>query len=121
MIKDLGTLMYDVKKEEWDIDSLDYIGLSKENFSDVISPDDVGGRISQEAANQLPLKKGTPIIVGASDTVMEVFGAGAIKNGQATIKLASVGSICVVSEAPVLDKRLLNYQHLINNKWYLGT
>ena len=64
---------------------------------------------------------GTPVICGATDTVMEVFAAGGVKKGEMTLKLATAGRICVVSERYYPDKNIINYSHLKENLYYPGS
>ena len=38
-----------------------------------------------------------------------------------TIKLATAGRICVITDKPYPDKNLINYSHVIDGLWYPGT
>lgn len=67
------------------------------------------------------LPEGTKVICGTTDTVMEVYANGAIHPGQMTLKLATAGRICLITEGPILDRRLFNYQHVVPGLWYPGT
>ena len=79
------------------------------------------GQVRDEAALSTGLKVGTPVICGATDTVMEVFAAGGIKNGDMTLKLATAGRICVVSNEYYPDKNIINYSHLKEGMYYPGS
>ncbi len=74
-----------------------------------------------EAAKDTGLQVGTPVICGATDTVMEVFAAGGVNRGDMTLKLATAGRICVVSERYYADKNVINYSHLKENMYYPGS
>lgn len=52
----------------------------------------------KEASKTFGLKAGTRVLVGTTDTVMEVLAAGNVKKGHATVKLATAGRICVVTD-----------------------
>ncbi|MBO4733630.1 MAG: xylulokinase, partial [Clostridia bacterium] len=56
-----------------------------------------------------------------TDTVMEVFASGAVKRGDVTVKLATAGRICVITDKPYPDRHLVNYSHIVDGLWYPGT
>ena len=58
---------------------------------------------------------------GATDTVMEVFAAGGTQKGDMTLKLATAGRICVVSDSYYPDKNVINYSHLKEDLYYPGS
>ena len=63
----------------------------------------------------------TIVIAGTTDTVMEVYAAGANSLGQATVKLATAGRICSITDHAVVDPCLVTYRHVIDGLWYPGT
>jgi xylulokinase len=67
------------------------------------------------------LKIGTTVVCGATDTAMEVFAAGGVKKGEMTLKLATAGRICVVSDKYYADKNIINYSHLKDGFFYPGS
>lgn len=73
-----------------------------------------------DACHRLSLPA-TPVLCGTTDTVMEVFASGATKKGQMTLKLATAGRICVVTDKPYPDINLINYSHIIDGLFYPGT
>ena len=52
---------------------------------------------------------------------MEVFASGAVSKGQMTLKLATAGRICVVTDKPYPNINLINYSHIIDGMFYPGT
>jgi xylulokinase len=87
----------------------------------VVKPTDVIGTVTEAAAAQTGLLAGTKVICGTTDTVLEVFAAGAVKPGDMTVKLATAGRICVITEKAYPDKHLVNYSHVAQGLWYPGT
>lgn len=116
-----GSMFFDYDKRAWDKKFLSLLGLSEENLPRVVSPSEVVGRVSEKAARVSGLKIGTPVICGTTDTAMEVFAAGATNVGEVTLKLATAGRICVVTDKLLPDKNLINYSHLKNGLYYPGT
>ena len=116
-----GSMLFDFDKKEWDERLLSLVGLTKESMPKIVNPLERVGQVRDEAALSTGLKVGTPVICGATDTVMEVFAAGGIKNGDMTLKLATAGRICVVSNEYYPDKNIINYSHLKEGMYYPGS
>lgn len=120
-IEAMGTLLFDAEKMSWSHELCDMIGLNMTYLPEIVKPQDVAGRVTKDASLQLGIIEGTPVIVGSTDTALEIFGTGAIKAGQATVKLATAGRICIVTDNPCQHEFLINYPHIIPGKWYPGT
>ena len=116
-----GSMMFDINTMSWSEELCGVLGIATEMMPEVVKPDDVVGCITAEAAELTGLKEGTMVICGSTDTVMEVFAAGAVKEGQMTLKLATAGRICVITDKPYPDKNLINYSHIIDGLFYPGT
>ena len=116
-----GSMLFDFDKKEWDERLLSLVGLTKESMPKIVNPLERVGQVRDEAALYTGLKVGTPVICGATDTVMEVFAAGGIKNGDMTLKLATAGRLCVVSNEYYPDKNIINYSHLKEGLYYPGS
>ena len=116
-----GSMLFDFDKLEWDERLLSLVGLTKTNMPKIVTPLERVGQVCVEAAKDTGLKVGTPVICGATDTAMEVFAAGGIKRGDMTLKLATAGRICVVSDKYYPDKNIINYSHLKENLYYPGS
>ena len=52
---------------------------------------------------------------------MEVFASGAVEPGDVTVKLATAGRICVITDKPYPHRHLVNYSHIAEGLWYPGT
>ena len=116
-----GSMLFDLNKMQWDKRLCDLAGISIDMLPPVVKPTDAVGKITADAANATALKEGTPIICGTTDTVMEVFASGATEKGDVTVKLATAGRICVITDKPYPDRHLVNYSHIVDGLWYSGT
>ena len=116
-----GSLLFDPIANEWIDDFVADLGLSVSVLPKVVKPTDVVGHIDGRGAALTGLPVGTPVVAGTTDTVAEVFGAGALRPGQGTVKLASVGRIACVAAGPSDHPTLLNYRHVVEGLWYPGT
>ena len=116
-----GSMMFDINTMQWSKELCGVLGLDTEMMPEIVKPTDIVGKITKEAAEKTGLSEGTPVLCGTTDTVMEVFASGAVQEGQMTLKLATAGRICVVTDKPYPDVNLINYSHIIDGMFYPGT
>lgn len=116
-----GSMLFDCNRMAWDKQLLDLAGISTDVMPPIAAPTDFVGTVSGKAAGKTGLSAGTPVICGTTDTVLEVFAAGACKPTDVTVKLATAGRICVITEKPFPDRHLVNYSHIAKGLWYPGT
>ncbi len=116
-----GSMLFDCNKMVWDEDLCTLAGISADILPPIKNPTDIIGEVTQSAAEKTGLAKGTPVICGSTDTVMEVFASGSVEQGDCTVKLATAGRICVITDRPYPDCHLVNYSHIANGLWYPGT
>ena len=116
-----GSMLFDLDKRDWDDTLLSVAGLSREMMPKVVSPFDFVGAVSESAARDTGLLQGTKVICGATDTAMEVLAAGAVNPQDMTLKLATAGRICVISEGFYPDRNVINYSHLKDGLCYPGS
>ncbi len=116
-----GSMLFDCNKNVWSSELLKIAGITEEVLPGIVKPTDVIGGITVGAAGRTSLKAGTPVICGTTDTVLEVFASGAVNPGDVTVKLATAGRICVITEKPYPNQHLVNYAHVAEGLWYPGT
>lgn len=120
-IEAMGSMLMDVEKGEWSDWLCSFCGISKEMLPEIVSPATIVGTVNEAATAETGLSRDTLVVAGSTDTVMEVYASGAVKKGQATIKLATAGRICVITEKAYSHPLLLCYKHIIPGLWYPGT
>ena len=120
-IEAAGSMFFDPVKKDWDDGLLSVAGLRRDMLPPVIDPRDEAGRVTPAAAEATGLSADTPVICGTTDTALELFAAGAVEKGDVTVKLATAGRICVVTDRPCPDRDLVNYAHVVPGLWYPGT
>ncbi len=116
-----GSMLFHFDERKWDEHLLSLIGMKVENLPSVVEPLSFVGTVSEDAAKKTGLSTKTRVICGASDTAMEVFAAGGVKKADMTLKLATAGRICVVSDRYYADKNIINYSHLKEGLFYPGS
>lgn len=116
-----GSMLFDCNNMTWDKELCGIAGINEDMLPPIVAPADIIGGVTEFAAEKTGLKAGTPVICGTTDTVMEVFASGAVKKGDVTVKLATAGRICVITDKPYPDRHLVNYSHIVSGLWYPGT
>jgi xylulokinase len=116
-----GSMLFDCNCMQWDGELCALAGIAVDMLPPVVKPTDIIGKVMPGAAKKTGLQVGTPVICGTTDTVLEVFAAGAVKPGDMTVKLATAGRICVITEKAYPDRHLVNYSHICDGLWYPGT
>ena len=116
-----GSMMFDINTMRWSGELCSVLGIEPSMLPEIVKPTDIVGKITKSAADMTGLSEGTPVLCGTTDTVMEVFAAGATEKGQMTLKLATAGRICVVTDRAYPDTNLINYSHITDGLFYPGT
>ncbi len=116
-----GSMLFDCRSMQWDKALCDLCGITTDMLPPLCDPMDVVGEITEKAALATGLAAGTPVICGTTDTALEIFASGAVGKGDMTVKLATAGRICVITDRPHPDRHLVNYSHVVKGLWYPGT
>ena len=116
-----GSMLFDCNTRTWDEHLCALAKITPALLPPLRKPTDVIGAVTPEASLATGLLAGTPVICGTTDTVMEVFASGAIRPGDITVKLATAGRICVITDRPCPDRHMINYSHIVDGLWYPGT
>ncbi len=116
-----GSMLFDCNEKKWSKALCSAAGIDENILPPTKDPLDTAGYVTKKAAEETGLAEGTKVILGTTDTVMEVFAAGAVKKGNMTIKLATAGRICIITDKPYPSRHLVNYSHITGGLWYPGT
>ncbi len=116
-----GSMLFDCENMCWSKELCNIAGIDISFLPPIKKPTDIIGNITASAAKTTGLTEGTPVICGTTDTVMEVFAGGAVEKGDVTVKLATAGRICVITDKPYPHRDLVNYSHIADGLWYPGT
>lgn len=113
-----GSLLFDIKNQEWSDFLISLVDLDKKVLPDILSPTDQCGTITVKMASALGLSNDVKIIVGTADTAAEVYGCGTVKAGDGVVKLATAGNFTIVSDTVTKNNKLTTYHHLVGDLFY---
>lgn len=116
-----GSMLYDFNTNSWSSELCGLLGLDTGILPEIVSPDTIAGKILKETANDIGLCEDTVVFCGTTDTAMEVFASGATNKEDMTVKLATAGRICVITDCVYPDKNIVNYSHIKDGFFYPGT
>ncbi len=88
------------KTREWDTLLARLLGVYLDKLPEVKSSVEVVGLLTREAASEMGLEPGTPVIGGMGDIPAAATGSGALENGDAHIYLGTSGWLVVSVAKP---------------------
>jgi xylulokinase len=109
-----GTGFFDVRKREWSYSLLDKLGIPRSLFPRCVESDVITGEVSAEAAEMCGLKKGTPVVGGGGDSVIQTTGMGLIKEGVLGLTIGTAG-IVAMGFSQYMDNSGGSLQFFCNN------
>jgi xylulokinase len=105
-----GTNAYDQGRGDWSEDILAAAGLGRELFPEILESTDVVGSVSADAASELGLTVGTPVVMGGGDGPLAAVGAGVVgPEDGAYVCLGTSAWISFVSPSPVFDDNMRTF------------
>lgn len=116
-----GSMLVDYRTLSWSEELCGLLGIWPAMLPQLVQPAALAGNVTAAAAADTGLAAGTPVLCGTTDTVMEVLAAGGIQTGQMTVKMATAGRICVITDRLYTSEHLVNYSHVQPGLWYPGT
>ncbi len=116
-----GSMLYSAECGEWCEELCALASIKPSMLPPIKSPTDTVGSVTREAAAETGLAEGTAVICGTTDTALEVFASGAVRLGDMTVKLATAGRICIITDRAYPDRHLVNYPHVKSGLWYPGS
>jgi gluconokinase len=115
-----GTGLLNLKSRSWDSQSLELAGVKADQLPSVL-PTTAVRKLTTQAARELGLPAGLPVVVGAADGPLGNLGTGAITPGVAGLSLGTSGAVRMVLSEPGFDDqgRLFCYA-LTDEIWVIG-
>lgn len=103
------TMLFDVRKHQWNPEILNMIGLSQKQLAIPTPSGKIIGKVNSKIANSLGLSDDTFVVTGGHDQPCSALGAGVTKEGLAMYSTGTVECITPVFNKPVFSKELQKY------------
>jgi xylulokinase len=114
-----GTLLYDLLADNWAVGVIDALGLRPDWLPQLIPSSQIAGTLTIDAAEQLGLPAGLPVVAGAADTAAAMLGSGLLP-GQVQLTIGTAAQIAAPRSQPVVDPHGCThlYRAALPNQWY---
>ena len=87
----------------WHRDLLRALEIDLQKLPDLLPSTTVIGNLRREAAQEMGLREGTPVVLGGGDVSCGTAGAGAVRENVPYMCIGSAGWVSVVGGEPVID------------------
>lgn len=114
-----GGALLNTHTREYDVELLEELGLSVDQFCRLIEYDETFP-LNDEAANLLGLPSGIPVISANADGAMNQTGAGALRDGVATLSIGTSGAVRLASDRPIIPDTPSTWCYLSPKGWLSG-
>ena len=108
-----STVFYDLRARAWAGALLDACSLDASIFPDVHAPWEQCGEVTPAAARRTGVPAGCPVVIGAADSQCAAFGSGVLAPGPVSEMAGSSSCLNSVVIAPLADRRVTHYSHVI--------
>jgi xylulokinase len=98
-----GTLLYDLSRDTWAYDVADALGLRADLLAPIRGSAEIAGRLLPEAASELGLPPGVPVVAGCADTAASLLAADLPGDDWALLTLGTGGQWIVPGGAGHAD------------------
>jgi gluconokinase len=99
-----ATGLFDLAGERWDEQALELAGIAAGALSEPAATSTTL-ELAGEAARELELPEGLPVVLGSGDGPLANLGLGAIRPGAVACSIGTSGALRVVVDAPRVDER----------------
>jgi len=115
---------FDVKSLKWSDQLSEIFKVPIDKLPDIAEPGTVVGELTSSAAEEIGLKKGTPVICGSGDQQCSSIALGVVERGRAKATTGTGTFLDVCVDAPPFDfyqsaLRIFCLPHAIKNLWLL--
>jgi xylulokinase len=116
-----GTLLCDVKAEDWSEEIMDKLELDPSIMPPVLRSIDVVGPVTSAAAEKTGLSTSTKVVAGGADNACGAVGSGIIKPGRVMASLGSSGVVVAQTDKPEADPegRVHLFNHAVPGSYYM--
>jgi xylulokinase len=115
-------LAFDILKRSWSDEILHATELSRHSLPIPVPAGTIAGTLTADAASQLGLTPGTPVVLGGHDQPCSALGSGVIDSGRVSGSLGTYECLLGASAAPNLNAKALaaslnSYCHVVPDRF----
>jgi len=118
-----GTGIFDINRRVWPESLLSKVGLRGDLLPPIRASAAVAGFLRREAADEMGLPPGLPVMMGCADQPAQAIGNGLIAPGSASVTTGSGGQVFTpvtgIAGRIKADPRLHVFNHAAPDTWYI--
>jgi len=95
------------------------LGIPPEKLPEVHPSWEVVGELVPEAAGELGLPPGVPVVAGANDTACACVGTGVVEADMTLLSVGTTVTLSHVTDESAFDVRLVNRAHAVPDRWII--
>lgn len=119
MSQGYGLHCFDMRKGKWNEEMCRELGFSPELLPKIVPCHEIIGTVTEEAARESGLAKGTPVAAGGLDAACGTLGAGVIHSGETQEQGGQAGGMSICTDTYQADERLILGCHVVPGHWLL--
>lgn len=112
----LVSVVFDIVKRQWKYDMIEAIGLDPDKFPQLAPCSQVIGTVTDKAAQETGLAKGTPVVAGTIDCNASWLGNGTTQPGDACLSMGTAGALGVVHSEARFSRNLETIVHVADSE-----
>lgn len=93
-----GTGMLDVARRRWSSEVIAAVGLAESSVPELVESSDVTGSLGAEAAAELGLPAGIPVVGGGGDSVLQTTSMGVVDPGPLGVTIGTAGIVAAAAD-----------------------
>ena len=115
-----ATALFDIRARGWSLDICRELGLPERLLPTLLESAEVAGTLRDEAAAEIGLRPGTPVVGGSADQPAQAVANGLLEPGEGSITLGTGGQVMCATDAPLADERgrIHTFCHAVPGRWY---
>lgn len=110
---------YDVHHDRWDESAARRLGIPLEKMPWLVPPLAVVGTLTEQAAAQMGLAAGVPVIAGGLDAAVGALGAGVVRLGQTVDQGGQAGGMLMSVDRVIIEPLLIFSHHILPGQYLL--
>jgi xylulokinase len=114
-----GLHCFDMHHLRWDEQACEWLGVERDKLPPVVDSCRVIGEVTREAAGQIGLKPGTPVIAGGLDAAVAALGNGVARAGMTADQGGTAFGMSVAVDRVVIEPRLIFSAHVVPGLYLL--
>ncbi|MCC7286745.1 MAG: hypothetical protein IT503_11225 [Burkholderiaceae bacterium] len=106
---------YEYQKERWNEAIAERIGVPIDKYPRIFRSHEIVGEITRDAADEIGLRAGVPVVAGGTDISSAALGCGVTKAGQAYYSMGTGSNlgIMIPTEQRIDEYRILKWPHVL--------